>query len=107
MDEMTEALKGMSNWNAVGRDDLLAEVLKLDHPALAQCFRNILENVWLTGEVSQQWKYAIIKPLHKTKDRTDCNNFRGISLVALARKVLLNAPLQHNYRGTEELLPEE
>ena len=31
----------------------------------------------------------MIKVLHKKKDRTDCGNYRGISLVAHAGKVLL------------------
>ncbi len=57
---MTEAPKGMPNWKAVGPDGLPAELLKIDHPAFAQCFHNILVNVWLTGEVPQQWKDAII-----------------------------------------------
>ena len=64
MDEMAEALKGMSDWKAVGPDGLPAELLKMDHPSFAQCFHNILVNVWVTGEVLQQWKDAIIKVLH-------------------------------------------
>ena len=41
------------------------------------------------GVVPQQWKDAIIKVLHKKKDRTECGNYRGISLVAHAGKILL------------------
>ena len=41
------------------------------------------------GEVLKQWKDATIKVLHQKKDRPDCNNYRGISLVAHAGKVLL------------------
>ena len=41
------------------------------------------------GDVPQQWKDAIIKVLHKKKDRTECGNYRGISLVAHAGKILL------------------
>ena len=37
----------------------------------------------------QQWKNAIIMVLHKKKDRTECGNSRGISLVAHAGKILL------------------
>ena len=37
----------------------------------------------------QQWKYAITMVLHKKKDRTECGNYRGISLVAHAGKILL------------------
>ena len=35
-----------------------------------------------------QWKYAIIMVLHKKKDRAECGNCRGISLVAHAGKIL-------------------
>ena len=47
MDEMTEALKGMPNWKAVGPDGLPPELLNIDQPAFAQCFQNILVNVWV------------------------------------------------------------
>ena len=59
IDEMTEVIKGMPNWKAVGPDGLPAEVLKLDHPEFVQCFHSIIVNVWKTGEVPQQWKDAI------------------------------------------------
>ena len=56
-------------------------------------------NVWSTGEVPQQWKDATIKVLHKKKDRSDCNNYRGISLVAHLGKALVKmvASLLSNY----------
>ena len=41
------------------------------------------------GEVPQQWKDAIIMVLDKKKDRAECGNYRGISLVAHAGKILL------------------
>ena len=44
MGEITEALKGMSNWKAVGPDGLVAELLYIDHPVFAQCSHNILVN---------------------------------------------------------------
>ena len=37
----------------------------------------------------QQWKDAIIMGLHKKKNPTECGNYRGISLVAHAGKILL------------------
>ena len=37
----------------------------------------------------QQWKDAIIMVLHKKKDRIECGNYRGISLIAHAGKILL------------------
>ena len=37
----------------------------------------------------QQWKDAIVMVLHIKKDRTECGNYRGISLAAHAGKILL------------------
>ena len=107
MDEVTEALKCILKWKAFGRDGLPAELLH--HPTFAQCFHSVLDNIRATGEVHQQRKYAITKVLHKTKDRSYCNNYRGVSLVAYAGRVLLKIvalSLRH-YCESEGLLPEK
>ena len=44
--------------------------------------------VWHQREVPQRWRDAVIKALHKKKNRTECCNYRGTSLVAHACKVL-------------------
>ena len=57
----------------------------------------------------QQWKDAIIMVLHKKKDRTKCSNYRGISLVAHADKILLKiiARRLSDYCERVVILPEE
>ena len=57
----------------------------------------------------QQWKYAIIIVLHKKKDRTECGNYRGISLVAHAGKILLKVIARRlsEYCERVGILPEE
>ena len=58
----------------------------------------------------QQWKDATINVPHKKKDRTECGNYRGISLVAHAGKVLLKliaGRLSDYYCEREDVLPEE
>ena len=83
----------MANGKAMGPDELPAELLKLglsdsSHKILL-AFHDIIVAVWMTGEVPQEWKDATIKVLHKKMDRTECSNYRGLSLVAHAGKVLL------------------
>ena len=43
------------------------------------------------GEVPQTGKYVMIMVLHKKKDRIECGNYRGISLVAHAGTILLKS----------------
>lgn len=67
-----------------------ADLLEVDHPALAQCFYNVLLNVWDTRKVRQQRVYGIIKVVHKKQNRTDCNIYLNISLVGHAGKDLFS-----------------
>ena len=57
----------------------------------------------------QHWKYATITVLHKKKDRTECGNYRGISLVTHAGKILLKiiARRLSEYCERMGILPEE
>ena len=91
-EEIATAMKAMANAKAVGPDGLPAELLKL---GLQQGRTILLELhrlttlIWREGKVPQQWKDAVITVLHKKGDKTECGNYRGISLVSHAGKVLL------------------
>ena len=37
-----------------------------------------------------EWKESIIVPIHKKGDKTDCNNYSGISLLPTTHKILSN-----------------
>jgi hypothetical protein len=47
-------------------------------------------SIWNKEELPQQWKVSIIIPIHKKGDKTDCNNYLGISLLLTAHKILSN-----------------
>ena len=65
--------------------------------------------IWREGKVPQQWKDAVITVLHKKGDKTACGNYRGISLVSRASKVLLKVVAWRlsAYCKAKGLLPEE
>ena len=90
----------------------LRELFKLTlngDPALRRRRLDIVVRIWRGGEVSQQWKDVIIMALHKKKYRTECDNYRGISLVAHAGKILLKIIARRLSEYCERLgvLPEE
>ena len=90
--ELIGALRSMANTKAVGQDEIPVELLKIgiNHdPTVLREFHRVIKLMWHQREVPQRWRDAVIKVLHKKKDRTECGNYRGISLVAHAGKVLL------------------
>ena len=111
--ETKKALRSMANGKAMGPNELPAKLLLLGLPdsshEILLSFHGIIVDGWMTVEVPQEWKYASIKVLYKKKDRTECSNYRGLSLVAHAGKVLLK--IVANRLGTfceeAEILPEE
>ena len=91
-EEIATAIKEMANAKVVGPDGLPVELLKLglqqDRTILLELHR-LTTLIWRGGKVPQQWKDAVIILLHKKGDKTECGNYRGISLVSHACKVLL------------------
>ena len=113
VNETKKALRSIAYGKAIGSDELPVELLKLglfdsSHEILL-AFPGIIVAVWMTGEVSQEWKDATNNVLHKKKDRAECSNYRGLSLVAHAGKVLLKTVANRLRDFCEEagILPEE
>ena len=102
----------MANAKAVGPDSLPVELPKLglqkDRTILLELHR-LTTLIWRDGKVPQQWKGAAITVLHKKGDKTECGNYRGISLVSHAGKIILKmvARTLSAYYKPKGLLPEE
>ena len=92
MQELTDAILSLANGKAVGPDGVSVELFKITlngDPALRRRLLDIVVHIWRRGEVPQQWKDAIIMVLHNKKDWIERGNYRAISLVAYAGKILL------------------
>jgi hypothetical protein len=55
-------------------------------------------------ELPDQWKKSIIVPIHKKGDKTDCNNYRGISLLSTPYKILSNILLSRLSPYVDEII---
>ena len=112
MQELTDAIRSLANGNAAGPDGVSVELFKITlngDPALRRRLLDIVVRIRREGEVLQQCKDAIIMVLYKKKDRTECGNYRGISLIAHAGKILLKiiALRLSEYCECVGILPEE
>jgi hypothetical protein len=48
----------------------------------------LINLIWNKDELPDQWKESITVPVHKTNDKTDCNNYRGTSMLSTSYKIL-------------------
>ncbi len=109
--EVEDALKFLKNRKATGEDMIFVEILKsFDTKTETKKFMfNIICKCWEEGDVPQSWKDAIIMILFKKGDKTNCNNYRGISLMSHMGKILAKiiAKRLQDYVEAVGILPEE
>jgi hypothetical protein len=66
------------------------DVIKRNILILLCRWYDFFNSVWNKEELPDQWRESIIVPIHKKGDKTDCNNYRGISLLSTSYKILSN-----------------
>ena len=55
-------------------------------------------------KLPEEWKELIIVPIHKKGDKTDCNNYMGISLLPTTYRILSNILLSRLIRYAKEII---
>ena len=48
---------------------------------------NFLNICWIYGEIPEEWRTAVVIPVHKKGDRHNPDNYRGISLLNIGYKI--------------------
>jgi hypothetical protein len=71
-----------------GTDQIPTKLIKAWDEILNSEIHKLICCIWYKEELRQQWKESIIVPMYKKGDKTDCNSFRGISLLSTAYKIL-------------------
>ena len=82
------ALKEMKNGTAGGVDSLTVEILKADLETSVDVLYYFLHKLWEQEQIPEDWLRGLIVKLPKKGDLTECNNWRGVTLMVVAAKVL-------------------
>jgi hypothetical protein len=88
--EVEIAIGKLKSYKSPGTDNIPAEFIKAGGEILYSEIHRLICSIWNKEELPQQWKEFIIVPFYKKGDKTDCNNYRGISLLSTAYKILSN-----------------
>jgi hypothetical protein len=80
----------LKKYKSAGSDQIPAELYQAGGETLLSVIQKLITSIWNKEEMPDQWKESIIVPTHKTSNKTDRNNYRGISLLSTSYKSLSN-----------------
>ena len=103
--EVQQALNQMKNRRAPGNDDITADLLKAGGITVVTWLHEIFVDIWTIEEIVEDWTLAILIRLFKNKgDKTQCDNYRGISLLVVACKLFTRVILNRVQRVIDRQL---
>jgi len=88
--EIELATDKLKSHKSPGIDQIPAELIKARGRTICLEIRILIISIWKKEKLPEKWKESIIVPIHKKGDKTDCNNYRGISLLPTTYKMLSN-----------------
>jgi hypothetical protein len=102
MEEIHMAVKLLKTRKAPGTCDIQAEVIKALDDVNLIVLKDLITDIWLKRRVPQDFKDGIIIPVYKKGAKYDCSNYRGITLLSIAGKVL-TLILRHRLKPLYEI----
>jgi hypothetical protein len=69
-----------------GTDQIPGELIQTGNKTIRGAILKLINSIWNKEELPEKWKESIIVPIYKKGDNTDCNNFRGVSLLPTGNK---------------------
>ena len=106
MEELIAALNALKRGKAGGKTGLLPEMLLYGGAGLYDRLLQVMQDVWRSERVVDDWKNAVIVPIPKKGDLRKCDNWRGISLLDVAGKVFARVIQARLQAIAEGILPE-
>jgi len=88
--EFELAIGKLKNHKSPGIDQIPAELIEAGGRTICCAIHKFIIYIWNKEELPEEWKESTIVPIHKMGDKTDCNKYRGISLLLTAYKILSN-----------------
>jgi len=98
------AISKLKNHKSPGIDQILAELIKAGGRTISLETHKLITSIWKEEELPEEWKELIVVPFRKKGDKTDCNNYRGISLLPTTYKILSSVLLSRLIPYVKEII---
>ena len=81
-------LKNLNANKAMGPDKIHGRILKNCSGSLSKPLASLFEKSYYSGSIPQEWKLALVVPVHKKGPKASVENYRPISLTCIIMKVM-------------------
>jgi hypothetical protein len=106
MEEVEHALHHLKRNKAAGEDGIPAELRQSGGESLLKELQKLIACIWRQQKMPPEWLTGIITVLHKKGDTTNCDNYRGLTLLNTAYKVLSRVLYQRLEQEASDLCGE-
>ena len=87
IEEIESALRRLKRNKAPGADGIESELLIHGGRSLIGALHGLINKIWDSETMPSDWHSGIVCPIHKKGEVTNCQNYRGITLLSAAYKV--------------------
>jgi len=84
------AIEKLKSHKSPGIDQISGELIKAGGRTIRSEIHILIISIWNKEELHEEWKESILIPIYKKGDETYFSNYRGISLLPTAYKILFN-----------------
>ncbi|CAH1239030.1 Hypp5694 [Branchiostoma lanceolatum] len=105
--EVQEAIKTLKNNKSPGMDGITAEMLKAGGDCTVQWMCHLCNQAWNAGEVPEDWKNGAVVCIPKKGNLTECDNWRGVTLLSIPGKVYATCILNRMRDAVDKVLREQ
>jgi len=102
--EFELAIDKLKSHKSPGIVQIRAELIKAGCRTICLEIHKLITSIWKKEKLPEEWKESIIVPIHKKGDKTDCNNYGGISHLPTTYKILSNILLSRLITYGKEII---
>ena len=106
-EEIKKAVQALKNGKAPGIDQITAELLKADTESTCVELECLFVLIWQELKMPDQWKHGLICWVPKRGNLQQCGNWRGVTLLPIASKVLGKILISRIQCGVDRRLRKE
>ena len=94
IEEIVNATNLLKDHKAAGIDGIPAEFLKADTNITGRLLLPLFQKVWEEEVYPTEWKEGVIVKIPKKGNLTNCNNWRGLTLLSMSSKIMARIILE-------------